>query len=106
MRPPALRLPAIAPPGASFYDAAAISGFRHDLFMAAVDGEHLLRVRFDPRDPDRIAGTERLIEGRFGRLSDVATAPDGALYLATSNRDGRGMPASGDDRIIRLTPVR
>jgi hypothetical protein len=29
--------------------------------------------------------------------------PDGALYLATSNRDGRGSPQSTDDRLLRIT---
>ncbi len=106
MRAPALSLsPSVAPAGASFYTGTAIAGFRNDLFVAAPDGAHLLRIRFDPADPNRIAGTERLLEDRFGRLADVVTGPDGGLYVATGNRDGRGAPAPEDDRIIRLTPV-
>ncbi len=30
--------------------------------------------------------------------------PDGSLYLITNNRDGRGKPNKGDDKIIRLKP--
>jgi hypothetical protein len=30
--------------------------------------------------------------------------PDGALYVATNNRDGRGSPRAGDDRILRVIP--
>src|SRR5690349_4004485 len=30
--------------------------------------------------------------------------PDGYLYFSTSNRDGRGKPATDDDRIMRLVP--
>jgi glucose/arabinose dehydrogenase len=49
-------------------------------------------------------GQELILDGDFGRLRDVVVGPDGRLYIATSNRDGRGRPASGDDRIIRITP--
>jgi glucose/arabinose dehydrogenase len=98
--------PSIAPSGASFYTGSAIAAFRNDLFVATLRGEHLLRVRFDPADARRVAGTERLLQGRFGRLRDVVTGPDGALYLCTSNRDGRATPAADDDRIIRLSAAR
>ena len=107
MRRPHLYLPrSMAVGGASFYDGRELAGFRHDLFLATLDGGHLLRVRFDPADPSRVTGTERLLDGHFGRLGAVVTGPDGGLYVATSNRDGRGRPRPGDDRIIRLARVR
>lgn len=94
--------PSIAPSGASFYVGQAIPGFRNDLFVATLRGEHLHRVRFDPDDPSRVLANERLLEGRFGRLRDVVTGPDGALYICTNNRDGRGSIGADDDRILRL----
>jgi glucose/arabinose dehydrogenase len=54
----------------------------------------------------RVLGAERLFEDRFGRIRNVVEGPDGALYLLTSNRDGRGDPSRDDDRIIRLVPPR
>ncbi|MCY4077543.1 MAG: PQQ-dependent sugar dehydrogenase [Acidobacteria bacterium] len=97
--------PSIAPSGASFYTGTAIPGFRNDLFFAALRGAHLRRLRFDPADPTRIVGDERLLQSRYGRLRDVVTGPDGALYVLTSNRDGRGSPSADDDRILRLVPA-
>lgn len=41
-------------------------------------------------------------EGGYGRLRDVVYH-NNALYVATSNRDGRGTPRDGDDRILRIT---
>lgn len=97
--------PSIAPSGASFYTGTAIAGFRQNFFVGTLAGPHLLRIRFDPSDPNRVLATERLLAGRFGRIRDVVTGPDGALYLCTSNRDGRTTPVPADDRIARLVAV-
>ena len=69
------------------------------VYMAALRGESLWRVPFDagggPGTP------ERLLEGRYGRLRTVMSAPDGRLWLITSNTF-RGTPRPGDDRILAL----
>ena len=43
------------------------------------------------------------LEGSLGRIRTVAAAPDGTLWLTTSNRDGRGDVRSGDDRVVSVT---
>jgi glucose/arabinose dehydrogenase len=106
MEPPiAAFSPSVAPSGAAFYRGSAIPAFRNDLFVAALRGQALLRVRVDPADPRRVVSTERLLENRFGRLRDVISGPDGYLYFCTSNRDGRGAPVAEDDRILRIVPA-
>lgn len=96
--------PSVAPSGASFYTGTAFPGFQNDLFVATLRGGHLHRVTFSPTDPRVVTSDERLVEDEFGRLRDVVTGPDGALYLCTSNRDGRSTPVPEDDRVIRLVP--
>ena len=43
-----------------------------------------------------------LLAGEYGRLRAIAAAPDGSLWVATSNQEDGGEPAPEDDRIIRL----
>jgi quinoprotein glucose dehydrogenase len=62
-----------------------------------------MRVRLDPKDPRRVAAVEAIFDRQFGRLREVQNGPDGAIYVSTSNRDGRGSVRRGDDRILRLT---
>jgi glucose/arabinose dehydrogenase len=73
---------------------AAIAG--RTLYVAGLRGQRLWTVPLDGGAP--VAE----LRGRYGRLRTVAVAPDGALWLTTSNTDGRGQPSSGDDRILRF----
>jgi glucose/arabinose dehydrogenase len=70
------------------------------LYVAALRGQRLWRV---PLDGSGGTGTpQALLQGDYGRLRTVVTAPDGAVWVTTSNRDGRGDPGSDDDRVLRL----
>jgi glucose/arabinose dehydrogenase len=65
-------------------------------FLGALQGECVLAV-------DLASGrSRRWLEGH-GRIRLVAAAPDGSLWVGTSNRDGRGAPSGRDDRIFRVT---
>ncbi|GAB3036811.1 oxidoreductase [Nocardioides flavus (ex Wang et al. 2016)] len=72
------------------------------LWMAGLRGQRLWRIRVSA-DGEASRPTAFFTED-YGRLRTVATAPDGLLWLTTSNRDGRGQPALADDRLIRVRP--
>jgi glucose/arabinose dehydrogenase len=72
------------------------------LFVTATTGKRLYALPLDgsgqPGSP-----SDYLI-GAYGRLRTVVAAPDGALWLTTSNKDGAGTPTPQDDRVIRIMP--
>ncbi|MGB4325078.1 MAG: PQQ-dependent sugar dehydrogenase [Candidatus Nanopelagicales bacterium] len=73
-------------------------------YVASLRGRVLWQVplaNVDSADP--IARKPVAVKlGNFGRLRTVEQAPDGSLWLISSNTDGRGDPAKSDDRIYRL----
>ncbi|MEE6280780.1 PQQ-dependent sugar dehydrogenase [Georgenia sp. MJ170] len=68
------------------------------VYVAALRGESLWRV---PLAADGVGEPQRLLETDYGRLRAVEVAPDGRLWLLTSNTF-RGDPAPDDDRIIAV----
>lgn len=73
---------------------------RGRLYMAALQGKGIWRMPV--RSSGRLGKPRLLYGGRYGRLRTVVAAPGGGLWIATSNRDGRGDPRPGDDRIVRI----
>ena len=71
------------------------------LWMAALQGERLWRVRL--KGGAAVDQTPYFV-GDYGRMRTIARAPDGTLWLTTSNRDGRGDPVTDDDRILQVRP--
>lgn len=89
-----------APSGATFVSGGSWDG---SLLFTGLRGQSLYRLVLDRDDPRKVISFERYFANQFGRLRDVVQGPDGALYLLTNNRDGRGNPRAGDDKILRLT---
>lgn len=69
------------------------------LYVAALRGERLWTV---PIGANGLGAPRAELTGGYGRLRTVEVAPDGALWLTTSNTDGRGDRRDGDDRIVRF----
>lgn len=91
-----------SPAGLAYADGA--------LWMAALRGERLWRIDLDPNaDRDAAAPTrgepKAFLTEEYGRLRTVERAPDGSLWLSTSNTDGRDSSVGvgeNDDRILRV----
>lgn len=95
--------PAIAPSSATFYDSNLFPTLRRDLLVACLRGEGILRVQLDG---SRVVNAERLLHRELGRLREVVVAPDGALWVTTSEFDPpEGRNREGFDKVIRLTPT-
>lgn len=81
-----------APSGLAFLDGS--------FYFAGLRGNALYQVKVD-------SGKSTLTEhfkGELGRIRDVVVGPDNNLYIITNNTDGRGRPASDDDKIIVVNP--
>ncbi len=85
--------PSIAPSGLAFYDGDLFPDWRGDLFVGALKDR--LIARLDMED-GRVAGEERMLEGAFGRVRDVRSGPDGAIWFLTDEPDGA---------LYRMAPV-
>ncbi len=88
-----------APGGATFVVGGPWDG---SLLFVGLRGQTLYRLTIDINDPNKVVALERLLVGEYGRLRDVVQGPDEAIYILTSNRDGRGRPAEDDDKVLRL----
>jgi glucose/arabinose dehydrogenase len=86
-------------------DDASCSGLGIDgskIVIGCLRGERLYVI--DARS-DGSVGTPRVVfQGTYGRLRAVTTAPDGSVWFSTSNKDGRGTPKPGDDKILAFRP--
>ncbi|MBI4044981.1 MAG: PQQ-dependent sugar dehydrogenase [Candidatus Diapherotrites archaeon] len=87
----------MAPSGAAFYSGDTLP-LDNAFVYAGLRGEQLRALKFEN---GKIVSDEKVLDG-IGRIRDVALGPDGFLYIATNNTDGRGTPRPEDDRIYRV----
>ena len=85
-----------SPSGLAFLDGS--------LWAASLAGQRLWRVPVRSGSRDAIGKPRDFFVGDYGRLRTVVVAPDGNLWVTTSNRDGRGSPGPKDDRILLVAP--
>lgn len=83
--------PSIAVCGIDFYEGEVFPEWKYDLFAGGLASEELHRLEIE----DGEVVDSSIVLKDAGRIRDVASGPDGHLYLVLN----------GPDRIVRLKPV-
>jgi glucose/arabinose dehydrogenase len=97
--PRAQRPASTLPSDRSGAGGCAVEG--NTIFVATSDGQALLAASLGPRGQvDKF--TLLRLDKPYGRLRTVVAAPDGALWITTTNKDGHGHPLPDDERVVRI----
>ncbi len=102
VEPIAAWTPTLAVAGTDFYHHSAIPEWQNSLLVTSLKASSLVALKLSP-DGRSVVMEEIFFEDWFGRLRDICISPDGRVFLAVSNRDGRGTVQAGDDRIVEVS---
>lgn len=97
--------PVIAPAGVTFYGSSAIAEWKNSLLLTTLKAKSLRVLKLN-EEGKAITSEEIFFENHYGRLRDVCVGTDGAIYIATSNKDWKpqvGFPLAGDDKILKIS---
>ena len=93
--------PTLAVAGLAYYDNAAIPEWQNNLLLCNLKEQDIRLLQLSS-DGLQIVGEEIYLDGEFGRFRAICTAPDGRVFISTSNNDAYGTPGQGDDKILQL----
>lgn len=85
--------PSIAPSGLAFYTGSLFPKWQGNLFVGALKDAKLVRLTM--RD-GKVVDEEALLNRKYGRIRDVRSFDDGALWILTD---------SGNGKVLRITPA-
>jgi glucose/arabinose dehydrogenase len=91
-QPIAFWVPSIAVCGLDFYTGDKFPKWKNDLLVGALAQKEIRRLRI----VDKKVVSQEIIFKDVGRVRDVATGPDGLIYIVLN----------GPDRIMRLVPAK
>ena len=109
-----------APTGGVFYTGDAVPALQNRFISGGLISQRLNVVSIYDGEAPEIGGrrfdddwlyseydavSHSLFEDELGRIRHAEQGPDGALYVVTSNRDGRAteqFPKESDDRLLRI----
>jgi glucose/arabinose dehydrogenase len=105
MEPIAAWTPTLAVAGTDFYHHPAIPEWQNSLLVTTLKASNLVVLNLST-DGRSVIKEEIFFQNWFGRLRDICISPDGRIFLAVSNRDGRGTIRPGDDRIVEIVTLK
>lgn len=83
--------PTIATCGLDYYNHSLIPQWRNSLLLVALKDARMYAMKLNSSNTS-ISSTEEFFVNKYGRMRDVCVAPDGKVYICTSN--------GNNDRII------
>ncbi|MFD2178400.1 PQQ-dependent sugar dehydrogenase [Veronia pacifica] len=86
-------VPSIAPSGLTMVKGKVFEHWHGDLLLGSLKFGQLVRLKLSE---EKVIHEERMLDGKYGRIRDVAEGPDGAIYLLTDANNGK---------ILRLSPI-
>ncbi len=86
--------PTLAICGIDYYNSNSISKWKNSLLMTTLKESTLYQLQLNEAG-DKIISVKEFFKSKYGRLRDVCVAPDGTVYVSTSN--------GSNDRIIKIT---
>lgn len=86
--------PTIAPSGIDYYNNNAIPQFKNSLLLAVLKDSELLQLKLNSAG-DKVEAVNVFYKSTYGRMRDVCVAPDGKIFIITSN--------GSNDKIIKVS---
>ncbi len=93
--------PTLAVAGIDFYDHEAIPKWKNSILVTSLKAARVVALKLS-EDGRSVEQEEAFFQSWYGRLRDICVSPDGRVFLAVSNKDGRGSIQPGDDRIVQI----
>ena len=91
--------------GIDYYNHDLIPEWKNSILITALKAALIVVAKLD-ESGEKVIEIKEMFNNQFGRLRDVCVAPDGRVFIATSNQDGRASSKFRDsmDKIIEIKP--
>ena len=96
--------PTLAVCGLDYYDHDAIPEWKNTLLLTTLKASRVVAMKLS-QDGRSVLEEEAFFNEWWGRLRDICISPDGRVFIAVSNADGRGTVQPGDDRIVEIVSL-